>query len=66
MKGGVIMGDYRKLEDFGDFEQWERISDDGLTAKVAVKKGSSVDATFDAQDNGWRGSVWRDEDNYTD
>uniref|UniRef100_A0A6H2A6G4 Uncharacterized protein n=1 Tax=viral metagenome TaxID=1070528 RepID=A0A6H2A6G4_9ZZZZ len=55
----------RKLEDFGDFEQWERISDDGLTtAKVAVEKGSSVENAFEAQDSGWRGNVWRDDIDY--
>ena len=59
------MGDYRKLEDFGDFEQWERISEDRLTiAKVAVAKGSSVDAAFVAQDHGWRGSVWHDDNDF--
>jgi len=54
------MSDYRKLEDFGDFEQWEKTSDAGLTAKMGVKKGSSVKLAFDAQENGFKGQVWDD------
>ena len=55
---------YRMLEDFGDFEQWERISDDGFTARAVIEKGSTVKDAFQAQDAGWRGEIWRDEDGY--
>jgi len=55
------MENYRKLEDFGDFEQWEKDYGDGSTAKIGVKKGSSVEAAFKASENGFQGQVWDDD-----
>jgi len=55
------MDTYKKLEDFGDFEQWEKISDDRLTsAKMGVEKGSSISKAFEAQENGFIGQIWKD------
>ena len=56
------MTDYRKLVDFGDFEQWEKTYDDGHTAKIGVNKGSSVINAFNAQENGFTGQVWSDDE----
>jgi len=52
---------HKKLEDFGDFEQWEKEYNDGTTAKMGVKKGSSVAKAFKAQENGFMGQVWSDD-----
>ena len=49
---------YRKLEDFGDFETWEKIYTDGQTAKIGVVKGCSVKDAFEAQEDGFFGQVW--------
>ena len=53
------METYRELEDFGAFTQWEKTYDDGGTAKIVVEKGCSVEAAFEAQEDGWRGQIWR-------
>ena len=58
------METYRELEDFGAFTQWEKTYDDGGTAKIAVEKGSSVEDAFQAQEEGWRGQVYHDNDNF--
>jgi len=59
-----LIMDYRQLEDFGNFETWERTSPDGLTAKIGVKKGASVKEAFEAQDSGFPGQVWTGEDGW--
>jgi hypothetical protein len=56
------METYRMIEDFGDFEQWGKTYEDGLTARIGVKKGCSVEAAFNALENGYSGQIWSDED----
>ena len=56
--------DYRKLEDFGWFEEWEKNYGDGTLAKIGVKKGASVELAFTAQENGFAGEIWDDDFEY--
>ena len=49
---------YRNIEDFGDFETWEKIYTDGNTAQIGVVKGCSVEDAFKAQEDGFFGQVW--------
>lgn len=55
---------YRMVEGFGDFAQYEKTYSDGSTAKIGVMKGASVEDAFAAQEQGFPGQIWDDNNGW--